>query len=164
MMALALILVGMLTLASGSISSVDMLSGSWKDMEQRMTDRSRTEIDCTDWSVTGGGADLHLTVQNNGQVALGQFDRWDIILQYHGDSGYYVKWLPYNASSPGDNEWTVEGIYFEGEAETIEPGRLNTGEEAELLARLDPTVGANTTNMAVVSTANGVTCEEVFRG
>lgn len=129
-----------------------------------MADRTRTSIDCTDCSVAGGGSDLYLTVQNNGQVVLGEFDRWDIIVQYHGDSGYYVKWLPYNSSGPADNEWTVEGIYFEGEAETIEPGRLNAGEEAELLAKLDPAVGVNTTNMAVVSTANGVTCEEVFRG
>jgi len=161
------VLVGVLTLASGSISSLDMISNSWKQMEEQMSERSRTRIDCVNATASNSTDETEVTmiVSNEGHVSLANFAHWDVIAQYYdGANDYHAKWLSYSSSAPNSNEWTVNEISFNGTPETIEPGILNSGEEMEIIARLDPAVAENTTALATVSTPNGVSSQIIFQG
>jgi len=158
----AVVLVAVLTMASGAISSLDMISMTWKQMEGQMAERNRTGIDCVNVSATD--THLEIVVSNDGHVSLCGFDSWDVIVEYD-DAGdeHHARWLSYVPSSPGDNEWAVESICFQGDAETIEPGVLNCGEEMQIVAVPFPALGAGTTYMITVSTPSGVTSQMVAR-
>jgi hypothetical protein len=160
---ITVVLVGVLTLASGSISSLDMISNSWKQMEGQMSQRNSTQIDCVNATASNSTSETEviITVDNVGQVSLADFERWDVIVQWHGmDSKHYVEWLPYSSNSTlGNNEWTIQGIFFQGSSETIEPNILNPGEEMEIIAKVYPAVGLNTTCQATISTPNGISSQ-----
>ena len=80
-----------------------------------------------------------------------------MIVQYHGtDSEYYVLWLPYTDGALGYGEWTVNEIYINGNPEEFDPDILNPGEIIEIETKLSPPVAANTTNLIVASTPNGI--------
>ena len=162
---IAIILGGTLSLMLASIPSIDTLSTSWKEMTQQVGDMRRTEIATDNYTVSDAGARVDLTIRNDGEVSLGDFDSWDVIIKHYSDNGSYsVAWLPYTSSNPpGNNEWTVDGIYFNGSAETIEPNILNPGEDAKILMQLNPSVGENTTNCVTISTPNGVDSRVIFQ-
>jgi len=157
------ILFGVLTLALGSFSSLDIISTSWKQMEEQMSERSRTKIGCT--NTTANGAEVKIIVDNEGHVSIANFAHWDVIVQYYDvGSNYHAKWLSYTSSAPSSNEWTVSGISFESAPEVIEPGILNPGEEMEIVVSLDPAVAENTTALATVSSPNAISFEIMFQG
>jgi hypothetical protein len=109
---------------------------------------------------------VEVALRNSGQTKLGDFARWDVIVQYYDSGGtYYVKWLPYIEGTPGDNEWRKKGIYLNSEnltAEVFEPGILNPGEELVIEAKLNPPVGVGTTNLVVTSTPSGIPASITF--
>ncbi len=155
------VMVSALGLVSGSVSALDMLAGSSKTMQDQVSERGRTCIVCTEAEVS----DEMVTVQvrNNGSVALSQFDAWDVIVQYRDTTGAAnVKWLPYGGSPAGVNQWSVEGIYYLGDAESVQPGALNPGEVVAITFELDPAIGTETTNLVTVATNMGVCAELVF--
>ena len=89
------------------------------------------------------------------------FAHWDVVLQYSDATGsYFIEWLPFSsAATPGDNEWVVDAIYLDEQVPTPEvfnPGILDPGEEIVVLAKVNPSVGSGTNNLATVSTPNGV--------
>jgi hypothetical protein len=71
-------------------------------------------------------------------------------------------WLPYTTEALGDNEWQVAWIQFNGKPEIFEPNILNPKEQMLIRAKLNPAVGAGTTNMAVVATPSGITASTYF--
>ena len=162
---IVIILTGTLTLFLSAFPSIDTLSDSWKQMTQQAVELRRTEITSDDYTVSGDGEQVEIMVNNNGEVPLSNFTSWDVIVQYYTDnSSCSVKWLSYTSSAlPEDNEWTVNGIYFNGSAETIEPNILNPGEEMKVLMQLNPSVGDNTTNRATISTPNGIATQIIFQ-
>lgn len=153
-------LVGILLLAQSSFSSIDAVSSSWKEMGERAGEIRRTELSVVNATTQDGGALVDITLGNEGQKALDSYALWDVIMQYYdGGGSYHIQWLPYIEGAPGNNEWTVEGIYLDasgGTPEVFEPGMLNPGEEMVVRIRLEPSVGSNTTNWAVISTFNGI--------
>ena len=165
MISIAIILGGTLTLALSCFPSVDMLSSSWKQMTQQAGEMRRTEIHGVDPAVLDGGSTIEMTIKNEGEVSLSDFSSWDVIVQYYSDnSSSYAKWLSYKSSTPlGDNQWTVEGIYFNDSAESIEPNILNPGEEMGIIMQVNPSVGDNTTNCATISTPSGTTARVIFQ-
>jgi hypothetical protein len=161
----ALILLAALTASQGTLSSTSLLSESWKAMEERSGEISRTEIEASGVSVLDNGATVEATIANRGSVRLNDFEEWDLALQYYDDNGdYRISWLPYTSSAPGNNQWTVGGIYLAGTTtpEVYEPGILNPGEEMVVQVKPDPAVGKKTTNQLVVGTPNGVTTSVIF--
>jgi hypothetical protein len=44
----------------------------------------------------------------------------------------------------------------------IEPGIFDPGEEIVITVKVSPSVGAGTTNLAVIATPNGITASTVF--
>ncbi len=153
-----LILVGTATVTMSAISSVDKVSESWKHLDQIAQNIRKTEIAGISSQVSDNGTRVEMTIRNEGAVSIDDFEQWDVILQY--EDGKAI-WLPHRTSAPG---WTVADLLYGGSAEVFEPGILNPGEDIKLLLEINPPVSENTTNRAIISTANGVTAEIMFKG
>ena len=158
---IALVVFGGMTMSRGFITSVDTSTMGLEEVGQRNETILRTELSPVSTAMPSADT-LEVIVENTGQTRLAEFDKWDFIVHYYDDAGVrHVEWLPY-AGTPGDNEWNVAWIRLDGAAEIYEPDVLNPGEQAMLLARLNPAAGAGTTNMVVVATPNGVTVSTYF--
>lgn len=168
LISIALIVFGALTMSQSSLSSVDSLSGAWKEMEKTAEEMARTSISTLSTSTQSDGAVVEITLKNEGQTKLGDFENWDVIVQYYRASGaYLVKWLPYVEEEPGGNEWTVGGIYLDaanGTPEVFETGIFNPDEEMVVRIKLNPPVGPGTTNLATIATPNGICASATFHG
>lgn len=159
-------------MSQGFLSSVNNNATSWKQMGERDTAILRTELSQMAQTPAGEGcgglSTTYVTIANTGMTKLADYDEWDVIIQYQDTGGgRWVKWLPYNPSSPGDNEWGIFGIYLDetaGKPEMFEPGILNPGEEIKITVKLNPAIGDNTTNLMTVSTPNGVSASVHFYG
>jgi hypothetical protein len=159
---IALIAFGGMTMSRGFMTSVDTSTTNLDSIGQRNEAIMRTEIIPLDAAVPSGNT-LEITVENSGQTRLADFDKWDVIVQYYDGTGtYHIVWLPYTQDTLGDNEWEVAWIHYNGAPEAFEPNVLNPKEQMLIRARLNPTVGSGTTNMAVVSTPNGITASTYF--
>lgn len=162
---IVLVVFGGMTMAQGFFSSVDSSTLGWDAMEARDGNIMRTEMAVVSTAMPSASR-LEVTLRNDGQTKLGDFDDWDLIVQYYDGSGqYYVKWLPYTSGVPGNDEWTVSGIYLDAgsaTAEVFETGIVNPGEEMVIRAELSPSAGADTTNLVVVSTSNGISATTTF--
>ncbi len=157
---IALIVVGGMTMSQGFLSSADSTMVGVEAISGRDGEIMRTELSPLTADVGPAGRTVEVALRNSGQVKLSSFSKWDIIVEYYSlDGTYHTAWLPYAGGTPGDNEWTVEGIYLSAEnqtAEVFEPGILSPGEEMVIEARLNPPVKKNTTGDVLVSTPNGV--------
>lgn len=164
---IALVVVGGMTLSQGFLSSMDTSSAGLEEMSERAGEIMRTEVSPLN-AVQPSADSVQVTLVNSGQTKLGNFESWDVIVQYFDADGmYHVKWLPYTAGTPGDNEWTKAGIYLDagsGTAEAFEPGIVNPREELVIEARLNPPVGEDTANLMVITTPNGVAVSAPFSG
>ncbi|MBN1190643.1 MAG: hypothetical protein JXA46_12890 [Dehalococcoidales bacterium] len=161
----ALLVIGGMTMSRGFLSSIDNTSANIDSISQRNEQRMRTNI--TVEEVTQPAANqLEIHMDNIGQVKLAEFAKWDVIVHHRDNANeYYVTWLPYTVSSPGNNEWTVEGIYTDaGLPEVFEPGILNPDEELVLEAKISPPIKSESDNLVIVTTPNGVTVSKTFTG
>jgi len=153
---IALILLATVSYATSSLSSADMISNSFKMMVERAGEISRTEITATG-ATTADGSAVEVTLRNDGNTALRNFRRWDVIVRYQGGTAI---WIPYSASAvPG---WSDNGTFLNGGADIFEPGILNPAETLKIKMRLLPAVADNTTNLAVISTDSGVKTQRSF--
>lgn len=157
---IALIVVGGMTMSQGFLSSADSTMVGVEAISVREGEIMRTELSPLTADVGPAGRTVEVALRNSGQVKLSRFSKWDVIVEYYSQDGtYHTAWLPYAGGTPGDNEWTVEGIYLSAEnqtAEVFELGILSPGEEMVIEARLNPPVKKNTTGDVLVSTPNGV--------
>jgi hypothetical protein len=157
----AIIIVGTVTTMLNSFNAASTVAESLKEMEEEAGNIRRTEIDARDNNNTGGG-DFYITVDNDGQTNLSQFSKWDVIVQYRGsDDNYYLKYLEYTASDPpGNDRWTVDGIYLPGGgSEVWDIDILNPGENMQLQIDLNPRIDRYSTARITISTPNGVTSQ-----
>lgn len=152
-----LIIVGGMTLSQGFLTSADTTSSALEEQGSRDKEIMSTELTPQTATVNQTGTRLWLTLENTGKTKLADYASWDIIVQYFDDSDtYHTTWLPNQTGTLSDNEWKVSGIYLEDDPETFEPDILNPGEKILIEARISPAVGADTTNMVVASTPNGI--------
>ena len=151
------LLLAMLVLADSFFSSQDAVLESWREMEERVGDRARTDLLPVNAEAIGGGSMVQVTLRNEGDTKLADFDQWDVIIQYYdASSEYYVKWLPY--AQPGDR-WTE---FFSAEAQAFDPDILNPDEEMMVQLSVSPALGSPTTNQVIVATPNGIIASTVF--
>ena len=159
---IALIVFGGMTMSQGFMTSVDASTTGLEEIGQNNETIMRTELMPVSTSMPVLNS-LEITLENTGQTKLADFNKWDVIVQYYDDTGtYYSKWLPYTEGALGDNEWEVVWIRLDGEAEVFEPNVINPEEQIKIRAQLNPSVGADTTNMVVVATANGIPFSTYF--
>jgi hypothetical protein len=164
----AIMLVATSAITQNALSSIDLLSEAWKQTTERRGEMRGTEIAAVTVGTQDGWATVEITLRNEGEKALSDFADWDVTLQYYDAAGdYHIQWLAYTtASSPGDNQWTVKGIYLDAatsDPEVFEPGIFNLEEELVIRAKPAPSVGPNTTNWAIIATSNGVATSTVFQ-
>ena len=162
---IALVIFGGMTMSQGFMTSVDASTAGLSEIGQRTEIMMRTELTpvSTNIILVAGADPLEIVLENTGQTKMADFEKWDVIVQYYDDSAnYQIEWLPYNESGAGTYEWEVGWIRLNGQAETFEPNVLNPGEQIMIRTWLDPSVGANTTNMVVISTPTGITSSTYF--
>ncbi len=156
---LALIIIGSVTMALSSLISASTVSDSWKDMEELSSEIRKTEIEATlSGNYTGGN--INLMVANEGQTNLASFSKWDVIARYQNGNTEYIA---YTATyPPGNDRWTVEGIYLSdntSNAEVFDPNILNPDETMKVIIDLDPVISQGNTGRITISTPNGVTSQ-----
>jgi hypothetical protein len=162
---IALVIFGGMAMSNGFMSSVDASTMGLQEIGDSNDNIMRTELSPVSTSIElAAGADpLEIVLENTGQIKLADYDKWDVIIQYFDDSDiYHVQWLPYVPATTATYEWDVGWIKMEGQTEVFEPGVLNPGEQIMIKTKLDPSVGADTMNMVVISTPSGVTCSTYF--
>jgi len=158
----SLLLLVALTLAEVFLSSQDAILESWREMEERLEERARTDLSAVGAQTISIGEVVEVTLRNDGDTKLADFEQWDVILQYYDSGGsYHTEWYPFGS---GTNEWYVCDIFLEAPTvdEVFDTGILNPGEEAVIWVLVSPSVGTGTTNLATIATPNGITASTVF--
>ncbi len=161
----AFLVIGFGTLTQGSLHSAALLTEAWDQMESSSEAISDTRIVFTQSAYASPTADV--TLKNTGREIVGDFDRWDVWVQYYQASGTHnVRRLTYTTqASPGNNEWTVKGLYASASAsqpEVIGPNALDPQEEMIIRFTLNPAARSSPKNQVAVSTPNGVTASMLF--
>jgi hypothetical protein len=157
----AILMMGTVLIGRGGFIGMDNVGQSLKASEERLVSRTHTELSITSTSIDGTGANITLTLRNDGQIAIGDFGRMDVMLTYFGETGTrYDKWIAYTSGALSSDRWTT-GAFT---SDVFEPGILNPGESVQLTVRVNPVVGAGTTNRAVVASEYGNTVETTFSG
>jgi hypothetical protein len=162
---IALMVFGGMAMSHGFMTSVDASTTSLEEVGERNEIIMRTELTpvSANASVAAGPDPVDIVLENTGQTKMADFSKWDVIIQYTDEfSIYHVVWLPYSGDGAGANEWEVVWIRLNGQPEIFEANVLNPGEQILIRAWLDPSIGAGTTNMVVVSTPSGVTSSTYF--
>lgn len=158
---MSIILFGALTITQRSLAAQEALAESWREMEERLEQSSRTDLAII--GVQGQGSTIEITVKNTGDGKLADFQHWDCIVHYYAVNAYLVKWLPYLQTPQG---WRVLGIYSqaaEALPEVQEPGVLNPGEEMVIQTSLLPPLKADTVGLTTITTSNGISISSVFQ-
>lgn len=166
LIAVAIILTAVLLIGHAGFASVDATSAAWKDMGQNTSDINRTAIDAYDQNWVSSGNYIDIYLRNTGNVALTNFAQWDVVVTYTATNhNLYILWVPYTTIyPPGNNQWTVRGIYRDATSspEVFQPGMFNPGEEMVIRIKLSPTPHDNDYydeywNTATIGTDKGVT-------
>jgi archaellum component FlaF (FlaF/FlaG flagellin family) len=157
----AVLMLSTVFLARGGFVGMDAVGQSLKQSETSIGEQNRTGLTASAESIDGSGTNLTVTVLNNGQTDIGQFAQMDVVVQYFDESGIrYDKWIPYTSGALGADTWTTSNF----QNDVFEPGILNPGESMDIVVRVNPAVGAGTTNLAIIGTGNGVTMQTLFAG
>mgnify|MGYP001576313543 CR=1 FL=1 len=159
------ILAGAAVLAQGSFTSMNTLSASWKEMEVRSGDMARTELEVADTSESSPYA--YITLYNSGQTALLDFAAWDVVAQWYNSSDVLQQqYMAYTASNPpGNNQWTVTGIYTNSGAsnpEVYQPGILDPDEYMVIRLKFSPAQRQSSQTQTIIGTPNGVTVSRTY--
>ncbi|HZP56758.1 MAG TPA: hypothetical protein VFC53_04295 [Dehalococcoidia bacterium] len=161
LMIAAILMLSTVFIARGGFIGMDAVGQSLKQQETTIGQQNRTGLTVTGTSIDGTGSNLTITVRNDGQTPVSQWDEMDIVLQYFGEAGgRFDKWIPYTAGPLGADTWTTGSFAND----IFEPGILNTGESVDLLVRVNPAVAAGSTNWAIIGTEKGVTVQTYFNG
>ncbi len=157
----AILMLCTVLMARGGFLGADAIGQSLRQSETRYEEQKNTGLTVTSSSIDGSGANVTLTIRNDGQTPIADFASMDVLVQYFAEGGArYDKWLPYTAGALSGDSWTT-GVFTN---DIFEPHILNAGETMEVTARVNPVVGHATTNLAVIGTEKGVQTQAYFAG
>ena len=161
---MGLVLFAIPTLTNAALSAHDAVAEDWRVMEAAVTLRADTSLAITDVQAQNNTVDL--TIRNQGNARLADFEAWDLILEYYASpSAYRIAWIPYITQAAPSYWWQVQGIYLDVDAglgEAFERGILNPGEEMVLRVTVNPACRPGAGAQVTVSTPNGVAASTVF--
>ncbi len=161
LMIAAILMLSTVFMARGGFMGADAIGQSLRQSEVRYEAKSRTGVSVTGATIDSSGANITITVRNDGQTVLADFGGMDVVLQYFGETGTrYDKWIPFTTGALASNTWKA-GTFTN---DIFEPGILNSGESMQMLVRVNPVVGPATTNLAIIGTEKGVTVQTYFAG
>jgi hypothetical protein len=153
---IALIIIGGVSYATSALNSVDKLAVSWKLAEACAQETRETGVQAISSETHDNGSSIDVSLQNVGNQSLYNYDKWDVIVRYQGGG---ATWVPHTEATPG---WSISGIYYNGNPEIYEPNIFNPMETMTINIRLSPGVSENTTNLATISTYNGIYSQITF--
>ncbi len=159
-----MIVAGM-TFSKTAINAFDDMTASWQEAESSRLEMFRSDVAIVGTAVTPDGVEVHL--KNSGQLPIGEYRDWDVIVQYYDSEGdYIIKCLIYTpGKNPGPDQWTLNGIYA-GEdlsfTEVFQPGILDPGEVGLLRLALEPAAGVGMLGWVILATVNGITSSSQF--
>jgi archaeal flagellar protein FlaF len=158
---IAVMILAVVGLSSRVITTQAVISDATRTMQEREGERLRTNLTPLNTTTSNQGDSVQVTLKNTGSTKLADFKNWDVILQYSDGTNRMATWYPYGTDV---NQWHQEIFMIASppSPEVIEPGILNPGEEMVVTINVSPGVGPGTTNLATVSTPNGVTATTVF--
>jgi len=160
----ALIVLTLVGLSQAALTAQANIAASSGQMQERLGERARTNINALSAQALpadAAGASVQVTLKNTGSVKLASFDQWDVILQSNDGTKTQARWYPFGNSA---NQWQ-ETIFQSAAAltpEVIEPGILDPGEEMIVTINVSPAVALGTTNLAIITTPNGISASTVF--
>ncbi len=157
----AILMLSTVFMARGGFLGADAIGQSLRQSEARYELKSRTGLTITGASIDGAGANITLTLLNDGQTVIADFASMDVVMQYFDETATRRdKWIPYTSGALASNTWKT-GTFTN---DVFEPGILNAGESMEVLIRVNPVVGVATTNLAIIGSEKGVTAQTYFAG
>jgi hypothetical protein len=161
LMIAAILMLATVLISRGGYFGADAIGRTLRDSEERYGQQNRTGLTVTNTSIDGSGANLTVTVRNDGSTPVADYPGMDVLVQYFGETGTrYDKWIAYTSGALGSDTWTT-GPFTN---DVFEPKILNPGESVDLTVRVNPAVGAGTTNRAIIGTEKGVTVSTYFAG
>ncbi|MEX2226082.1 MAG: hypothetical protein WEB52_06510 [Dehalococcoidia bacterium] len=161
LMLAAMMMLATVLMARGGFLGADAIGMSLRESEGRYAEQSRTGLTVTGSSIDGTGANVTLTVRNDGQTPIADFAGMDVVVQYFDENtDRYDRWVPYTGGALASNTWTAGNF----QDDVFEPGILNSGESMDITVRVNPVVGAGSVNWAIVGTDKGVTVQTYFDG
>ena len=160
LMIAAILMLSSVLISRGGLLGADAIGQTLRESEARYGQQNRTGLTVTGTAIDASGANITVTVRNDGSTPVGDWAAMDVLVQYFGETGTrYDKWLTFTQVLASDT-WTT-GAFT---SDVFEPGILNQGESVDLLLRVNPVVAAGTTNRAIIGTDRGVTVSAYFAG
>jgi hypothetical protein len=151
-------LFGALTITHVYLSSQDAILASWREMEERLGERARTDLSPIRVEMQESWPNIvDVTLGNEGDTKLADFDQWDVIVQYDTDNDGdhdVVEWLSYH-DPPSNSEWS------ENIGEVFEPDIFNPG-EVMTITLVVSSAEITRTGVAIIGTPNGITTSAAF--
>lgn len=161
LMLAAIMMLATVLMARGGFLGADAIGMSLRESETRYAEQNRTGLAVTNTSIDGSGANITLTVRNEGQTPIADFPGMDVVVQYFDENGdRYDTWIPFTSGPIASNTWTASNF----QNDLFEPGILNADESMDITVRVNPVVGAATVNWAIIGTDKGVTVQSYFDG
>jgi len=156
---IGVMILAILGLSEGALSAQANLAEASRAMQERMIDQARTGLQILGANTSGVGNTVNITVKNTGTTKLADLEHWDVILDYTSVTGNRVSWYAYG-------NWTAQNYVSAASStyEVLEPNILNPGEEMIISVSVGIAVNAGSTNVAIVSTPNGITVSTTFSG
>ncbi len=157
----AILMLSTVLMARGGFLGADAIGQSLRTSEATYAAQNHTTLTVTSTSIDPTGANITITVRNDGQTPIANFSSMDIVLQYYVTGGArYDVWIPYTSGPLAANTWTT-GTFTN---DLFDPGILSSGVSVQLLIRVNPVVAPGTTNLAVIGSDLGVTTQTFFAG
>jgi hypothetical protein len=159
LISVALVVVATVSMTVSLFTSTVNITDSWRKIEERSELVRRTSIVASP-PVSYNGGVVVLTVANNGETNLANFDNWDVIVEYRSGQTNYLSYT--SNPVPAANEWTIEGIYLSTNTsmpEVFDIGILNGWETAKIILGLAQEIGGGESVRFTVSTDIGVTSQ-----
>jgi archaellum component FlaF (FlaF/FlaG flagellin family) len=161
LMIAAILMLSTVLMARGGFLGADAIGQSLRTSEASYGQQNRTALTVTNTSVDPTGANITITILNNGQTPVANFASMDVVLQYFDvNNARHDIWIPYTSGALAANTWTT-GAFTN---DLFEPGILNNGVSVQILIRVNPVVAPASTNLAVIGTDMGVTVRTQFAG
>jgi archaellum component FlaF (FlaF/FlaG flagellin family) len=157
----AILMLSTVFMARGGFMGADAIGQSLRQSETRYEQQRGTQLAITGTEIDASGANITITLRNDGQTAIADFAGMDVVVQYFGETGTrFDKWVPYTSGALAADTWKT-GTFTN---DVFEPGILNTGESMQMLIRVNPVIGPATTNLAIIGSEKGVTVQTYFAG
>ncbi len=154
--ALAIMITSVLAVLGSLFDSNTMTSRALVDDGLALSEAVHARVAATGARISGNKvrSNLDITISNTGNVAYGDFDKWNISVEYRSDSsGLVVNRLSFSDIT-ADNKWMLRAIYEDAATaleEVVGSGVLNPREEMVVRLRLNPAVKDDTNGRVVVT-------------